>query len=147
MIDDSIREELAQFDEHFGPRRAPTGESKELKTLDDGDYEFTVTGGELTRTPKTKELIFRLGLRVDGGAFHGVEVEKVTFFKSQTSVDILGWDLRTLGFDTDKWRPAHGRTFTEELVKVLPQLPGIRLAGTKTTKNNYANLRIKQRLA
>lgn len=140
--------ELGVYESNFNPS-AGGGRRPGLDTLPDGDYDFEIASAELTRTEKTNEAIFRMELRVLGG---GV-VEHAYFFRTQMSVDILGGDLCTLGFDADQWKPPH-RPLVRELLAAAPRLAGIRFRGKKVTNpdkkdasKKYANLYVNQRLS
>lgn len=143
-------DELATFDQGYAPQ---SGRRPGLDTLPDGDYDFSIQDAELTRTQKDKELLLKLALRVESSlAEMGKVVEKPYFFRTQTSVDILGSDLCTLGFDADRWKPEFGRKFSAELPLVVPKLKGMRFRGKKTSKveaggKTYHNLFVNTKLA
>jgi hypothetical protein len=143
--------ELESFDTDFKASQM-AGRSSGIETLPDADYDFVITKAEMRRTPQTNDLILSVYVRVLGGPQDGKEVEKPYFFNRQKSVDILGGDLMTLGFDADKWTLAHGRKFSQELPRVVPKLAGIRFRGTKKASQGddnktYHNLYINARLA
>lgn len=123
----SAFDELKQFDQEFKPeaRNLPN-----LSALADGDYDFEIVSAVLERTEKTKEVILRVGLKVNGTL-----IENAYFFRNQQAVDILGSDLCTLGFDTLEWKPP-ARPFSHELGLAVPKLPGRKFRGKKVTKAN-----------
>ena len=138
-------DELSQFDQTFTPQ---SGIRPGIDSLPDGDYDCEIITADIGRTEKTNELILRLGLRTNVGAV----VEYAYFFRTQQSVDILGGDLVTLGFDADQWKPP-ARPFSTELPRVVPMLVGLRFRARKKTAQNqkdpskpFHNLYVNQRL-
>jgi hypothetical protein len=137
-------DELAAFDSAFTPS---PGRRPGIDSLPDGDHDFEVLSAEMGRTETSNELILRVGLKTAGRV-----VEYAYFFRTQQSVDILGSDLCTLGFDADQWKAPH-RPFSKELPLAVPRMPGIRFRGKKVTRENkkdpakpFHNLYVNQRL-
>lgn len=113
-----------------------------LDTLPAGAYTFEIFGAELALTREKREPIFRLSLRVVGGACDGQLVERPTFFRRQESVDFLGGDMLTLGLPADQWG-RRGKTLSNELLTACPQLKGLRFVGTVVVSDDgYHNLRV-----
>jgi hypothetical protein len=141
--------DIERFDDNYKPSNMANG----LDSLPDADYDFEITGAHLRVTEKSRDAIFCVMVKVSGGARDGQEVEAAWFMKSQKNVDILGSDLVQLGMDADKWTSTNGRRFSQELVKSLPKLPGIRFRAKKFQSANdsdpkkpHHNLRILGRL-
>ena len=143
-------DELTAFDQEYAPQ---AGRRPGIDTLPNGEYDFLILEAELSRTQKDRELILKLFLRVESSLTEqGKVVERAYFFRTQTSIDILGSDLCTLGFDADRWTPEFGRKFSQELPAAMAKLEGIKFRGKKTTKvkpggETYHNLFVNARLA
>jgi hypothetical protein len=135
-MDQRVMDAIGQWDREYKPSDGPKVKPG-LDTLPDGDYDLEIAYADLGVTSKTNDTILRIGLKVLTGPMAGVTVEKPIFFNSQVSVDILGAELVTLGFDADKWTAANGRRFSQELVRVVPLLRGICFRGHK--KRNESN--------
>lgn len=141
-------DDLASFDDAFTPQQSSNFRPG-LDALAPGSYDFTILSAALDITQKSQDRILRVELRVEQTA---QVIEHCYFFQRQESVDRLGGDLATLGFDVGLWKPPH-RPFSKELPRALVQLPGRRFKGTKAVnpaKDNsgklYHNLWINSRL-
>lgn len=140
---EAIMADIGQFDAAFAPGEARRAGLEILPELTDTDFEIVKAEPEVT--PKTRDNILRIGLKVLSGPLAGQPVEYAYFFKSQSNIDILGGDLATLGFDTDQWK-APARPFSKELVKALPRLIGKRFRGRTKKNGEYTNLYINAAL-
>lgn len=142
-------EQLGRFDELFNP---DTSRRASIETLPDGDYDFQIVESRFDLTPKEKDLILRVGLKVLGGLQAGSVVERAYWLTTEQPINILGTDLCMLGFDADQWKPANGRSFKKELKATVEdgRLVGLRFRGQKKTKvdgaKTYHNLYINARL-
>jgi|SRR6516162_5787020 hypothetical protein len=135
--------ELEQFDNSFKPK----GQTAGVDALPDGFYVCEVVDAGFVRTPKQQELLYKLHCRVLTGPYEGTVVERTSFLRTQDNLDHLGGDLKTLGFDTEKWGAAKGRPIAKELESAAPKLLGVRFAGKKDTTTgtngkDFHNLRI-----
>jgi hypothetical protein len=140
--------ELEAYDDGFTPQQSSNFRPG-LEAIADGSYDFTILTADLSRTPKTNDLILRWELRVEQTA---QVVERSYFFRRQEDVDRLGGDLSVLGFDVGLWK-APARPFSKELPKAVVQLPGRRFKGTKKANPGkddpskiYQNLYVNARL-
>jgi hypothetical protein len=93
---------MAQFNKDFNPS---TTSFIKIDQLSDGEYGVYITKAELTQLQSTGEPIYRITFRIEEGPSHvNSLVEKVTFFRNQVSVNILGAELKLLGIPTDQWQ-------------------------------------------
>ena len=131
--------DLQIFDSAFNPHGT---RAKSASDLPDGEYEFEVVSCSLGKTTTTKETIFKQLLRVSSD---GELYERAILFKNSISVDILGAELLTLGYDVDLW-VAPQRPFSREFPPIVPTMVGIRFRARKETVagkdgKNYCNLK------
>lgn len=133
--------DIDSFEHGWEPARPFRGG---LDTLPDGDYDFEIVDGELTRT-QNGDRIFQCGLKV-----HGNVVQKTWWLKSQENANALCADLCALGLDADKWGAKFKRPLSEELPKAAKSLVGVRFRGKVTTRvsqgKTYHNLHIGGRI-
>lgn len=145
-MNDDVFGDILRYDNDFRPE---AGRKAGLEVLPDGAYDFAILGVVPDRTQKDRDPILRWHLRVLGGQHDGQEIEWLSWLTRQESIDRLGGDLATLGFDTSSWKPPH-RPFSAELQKALPRLIGLRFratkqanqSGGKTFQNLYLNAKL-----
>lgn len=93
---------IAQFGQDFNPNSSSFVKPDQMA---DGEYGVAITKAELTQLQSTGEPIYRITMKIEEGPGHiGSLVEKVTFFRNQVSVNILGAELKLLGIPTDQWK-------------------------------------------
>lgn len=128
-----IRDYIREFDRDFeiDPEKAGKARRPGVDSLKDGTYTFTVQQAESDVVTDEKRPIVRLVLKVEDS---GDTIEHTYWLNNQVSVNILGQDLLTLGFDSDKW-DGRRRTFSEELHKILKDgsLKGLKFKAKKVT--------------
>jgi hypothetical protein len=152
-VDQAALAQLARFDDQYQPAERNVQYPGLEALTDNQEYDFTIQDAELTVTPKTKDVIFRLILRVDKGplAHMGLVVQSTYFFDKAERTGYLGADLITLGFDADTWKKEHGKAFSTELANAIPRMNGIRFAAKKVSKEGnegktFHNIYINRRL-
>jgi hypothetical protein len=144
---------LSEFDRDFDPGAAGNFRAN-IGSLPDGEYAFTILGAEF-KTP------FKDGVRhkIVSMLLHCDQTKQIldfpNFVNSQSNADYVGKMLGTLGFDSENWKPAQGRSFRSEVSKILETkaLTGRRFAGTKRTtpdkfvaNKSYPNLYVNSRI-
>lgn len=140
---------LEQFDDFFKPQ--VNFQKASLQALPDGDYELEVLKAEIATTPKTGEAIVRWNFRTAPGGIGSFE--HVNFLRGQDQANLLGADMKVLGFPTEEWDATHpsGKRFSIELPKALAALSSVWISVSKTSKTvgekTYHNLKIKGRTA
>lgn len=138
----SAFEKLAEFDGGYDP--TANAFSPGLETLEDGEYDFTITEAVLKESKHQGLPIFELHLRVpQTGAIlvHGIVLN------NQVGVNILGAGLYSLGFD----ELAKGKPFSAGLKSVIPKLREVSFRGKKEENADalgrvHANLRFLARI-
>lgn len=127
--------DLTVWDEEYdrdGPKEGFTGMMRELKDLDDGEYEFEITSAQ-TKQPKGN-FICECGVKVmSPGAFCGEVFQWSHFLNDADGAKFFAGNvLKKLGFDVDNWKKAKGRPFSQEFTKSLRLLPGLHFRGRKS---------------
>lgn len=126
---DDISRQISGYDREYTTAEGGGGRRPGIESLKDGWYTFIILDAESALVGDDKTPIVRLGLKVEGD---GDVVEHVYWLQGQVAVNILGCDLKTLGFPADTW----GGRFSRELMALLKsgQLVGHRFKGKKVTE-------------
>lgn len=125
------------FDNFETEFKAANGSFRDnIDMLPDGSYPFAIVDAEPAFTKNGKQ-IFRLGLRVNGGAVF----THTYFVDSQDGLNRFGSDVAALGFDIELQLRA-GKKLREIIPQVLKQIVGVHFLGAKVTdrptSGNYA---------
>lgn len=148
---------LAELEELDGKQIKPAeGQRKpEIKDMPEGTYDFEIVAGEFKKTEEGK-MLFQFVIRILGGNNDGIICTTPAFWLRETDgtwdekkVASLKADLITLNFDADKWEG--DRTFSKEMLKVMPKLKGIKARGIRNNKPGkngkiYNNFNISTKL-
>jgi hypothetical protein len=103
--------------------------------LPDGPGEFEILAAELTQTPKQRQTVARIQMRVLTGMASSRVFERVTFFNRQDAVNYLGGEMMALGIDSKQWQDT-SKTLSQHIAETLATLKGVRLRGSKVTNTN-----------
>jgi hypothetical protein len=146
-MSDDVFDEMDRFNDEFRPQ--PSWRPG-LDLLPDGLADFEIVAACGDRTPKSNDPIVRWTLKVLSGPCAGTLIDHVHFVGTLESVERLGGDLQTLGFDVENWKPPQ-RPVSVELKKALPMLRGRCFRAKKETNPGqqgkvFHNLRVYQLL-
>lgn len=117
---------LDSYQEDFSPQTASS--LPLLENIPDGSYDCTFISAIVTETKTQKQPILKCMVRFDS---LDQTAEKAYFLANQENVNRLAGDLKTMGFEADKWKK--NCKLSEEISKAVSQLPGLRFKGTKKT--------------
>lgn len=99
-----------------------------LETLANGEYDFEFAEAKLDKIKG--DTVLRASLKVNGGR----TVEYLWWLNKNEAVNRFGADMVTLGFDADRWGPAHGRPLSREIPAVAAKLRGVKFRGVKASR-------------
>lgn len=154
FIDESIMAELAEIDKK-NVKPAENLQKPKIEDMPEGVYDFEIQSGEFRKTSDDC-MVFQFTIRILGGNNDGVVCTSPALWLrgkdgewDEKRIGSLLADFVTLGFDADKWEG--DRTFSKEVVKVMPKLKGIKAKGVRRNtqaKNGkvYNNFNISAKL-
>ena len=123
----SVYDDLKSFDHEFVPEHAFR---PDISTLSDGDYDFEIVNGDLTKANNGARIL-NLGVRANGG----MVVQRTYWLTDNRGMNELGADLMLLGIDVKKWGSGPGKTsIADALPAAVKKLPGLRFRGGKRTE-------------
>lgn len=135
---------LDGYQEDFAPQTA--SQLPLLENIPDGCYDCTCISAIVTETKgANKQPIVKCMIK-----FEALDqmAEKAYWLSSPENVNRMAGDLKTLGFDVDKWKK--DCKLSQEIVKALAQMPGKRFKATKkhnkVKEKTYQNLYINAAL-
>jgi hypothetical protein len=136
--------DLDRFDKEAQPEKFG-GRGYDMAKMPDGEYAFTCLEAQITQTPKTRDTILKMELRIESGDATGKTTEKAWFLTDQKKFNQMLGDLLILGFDTDKWSVQTGRLPSKELPAAILRMKGLRFRANKENSaggdgKTYANL-------
>jgi len=125
---ENMQETYADLDGYGGDYRPEHAFKAGIDTLVDADYDCQILGAALDRA--RGDLICRISLKLASGA----TVEWTHWLNKQIGVNAFCADLAVLGFDADRWGPAHNRPLSQEIPKAVARLPGLKFRAHKSSR-------------
>lgn len=121
-------DDFADLDSFAGDYRPQHVLAAGVDTLRDGDYDCVIDSAEVSRI--NQDRVVRINLQLSTGG----RIEWLHWLNKQSGVNGLCADLAVLGFDADRWGPAHNRPLSTEIPKAVTALKGIRFRGRKASR-------------